>query len=237
MRSMLLFALAGLSAFATGCADDDESTDHRVCGLSTADETGGWYPALHLRGAPDGQVCDARVVARDGDFEAVLPNNSGSCGFYEMPERAGTYDLTIEKGGYVTKLERAVRSEPGAISCAGPPSFEVQIETTTATCVASVAPSLKIDLVNYREAAICEALVIAREGPFERALRPTKTGDGTCFWGGLDERPGTYEITVTKSGYGDEVRKNVVVTADECHVKTAELKVKMLAEPSPTSAR
>jgi hypothetical protein len=238
MRTFLLFALVGLGTFAGGCAGDDESTGQKGCGLTTAAATAGeWYPSLNLSDDGNEWVCDARVVVRDGDFEAILSNDSSACGFYQMPERPGTYDLTIEKGGYVTKLERAVTSEPRVMSCAGPPSFDVQLEATAAACGASVVPSLKIELVNYREAAVCEALVLAREGDFERELTPTMTADGGCLWGGLDERPGTYEITISKPGFQDEVRKNVVVTADACHVKTTELRVKIFGEPLANQAR
>lgn len=45
------------------------------------------------------------------------------------------------------------------------------------------------------------------------------------------ERPGTYDVTVSKTGYLDWQRSNVVVTADECHVIPVEITARL--KPAP----
>lgn len=232
MRTFPLFALLGLGIFAGGCADDDELTNRRGCGL-TASGGAHWYPAVRLVDTLGRPVCDARVVARDGDFEATLPAEQEGCYFYDMPARSGTYELTIEKGGYVTYVASAVPSDAAAVSCAGPPMIEVSVEPVARDCDAPAALAFQLDVHDKAGASVCDATVVAREGGFSQYLRPTPTGDGTCSWGGPVERPGTYEIRVTKPGYAVAVLEDVVVTADDCHVKTVALEMKLARSSKP----
>jgi len=44
---------------------------------------------------------------------------------------------------------------------------------------------------------------------------------------GAPERAGTYIVTVARSEYHTWVQADVVVTADECHVKTVSLKAEL----------
>ena len=46
--------------------------------------------------------------------------------------------------------------------------------------------------------------------------------DSTAL-GGAGEHPGTFRVTVRKSGYKDWVRSGVQVTADKCHVRRTDL--------------
>ena len=64
---------------------------------------------------------------------------------------------------------------------------------------------------------ICDATVIAIDGAFSADLRPFASGP-ECSYSGPTERAGRYEVRVTRSGYETAVRRDVTVTADECHV-------------------
>jgi hypothetical protein len=61
-----------------------------------------------------------------------------------------------------------------------------------------------------------------REGAFEEALQ----GFGNQLAGPF-ERKGTYDVTVTAPGYASWDTTGVVVTADECHVQTVQLTVRL----------
>lgn len=45
------------------------------------------------------------------------------------------------------------------------------------------------------------------------------------------ERPGTYIVTVRKTGFGDWVRNVTVVREDECHVRSVELTARLQHSP------
>jgi hypothetical protein len=74
------------------------------------------------------------------------------------------------------------------------------------------------------------ASVIAREGDFESVLQEDCTSEDERAeiqpnQGGLYERPGRYEITVTSEGYETWTGSDVVVQADQCHVHPTHLGV------------
>jgi len=48
---------------------------------------------------------------------------------------------------------------------------------------------------------------------------------------GFEERPGTYDVRVTRSGYAPWSRSGVHVARDECHVQTAVLRATLTAAP------
>lgn len=60
------------------------------------------------------------------------------------------------------------------------------------------------------------------------AQRPDLNGQVLLAAG---ERPGSYDVTVSKTGYLDWQRSNVVVTADECHVIPVALTARL--KPAP----
>jgi hypothetical protein len=64
---------------------------------------------------------------------------------------------------------------------------------------------------------ICDATVTATEGAFTVELRPFGPAQD-CSYSGPTERPGSYEVRVTRTGYEAALRPDVTVTADECHV-------------------
>ncbi len=48
---------------------------------------------------------------------------------------------------------------------------------------------------------------------------------------GVVERPGTYEVTVSKPGFVTWSARNITVTADECHVIPVTLQANLIASP------
>jgi hypothetical protein len=84
------------------------------------------------------------------------------------------------------------------------------------------------------EPAACGATGLAHEGAYIEAL----TGLDDCVtqsdtWVhllGAWERAGVYTVTIRKPGYQDWIREQVVVTADECHVRTVKLQADLIPE-------
>ncbi len=48
---------------------------------------------------------------------------------------------------------------------------------------------------------------------------------------GAVERSGTYDITVSRSGYATWSAEGLVVTADECHVRPIQVDVNLIPVP------
>ena len=106
----------------------------------------------------------------------------------------------------------------GAVACAG---------STSPVCTEDVRPALAVyvkDAVTGAGVASGASLV-AREGSYKDSVaapegRPDL--DNSPLYAAA-ERAGTYQLTVTKTGYGAWTQSNVRVTANECHVNTATL--------------
>ena len=79
---------------------------------------------------------------------------------------------------------------------------------------------------------ICDATVTAIDGAFSAELRPFGIGS-ECSYSGPTERPGRYEVRVTRSGYEAAARAGVTVTADECHVIPVLLTVGLIPTAAP----
>lgn len=64
------------------------------------------------------EITDATVTVTDGDFSRNLEfwDDDEGVGYYgQLWERAGTYQLTVEKEGYVTHIEEVVVTSTGGI--------------------------------------------------------------------------------------------------------------------------
>jgi hypothetical protein len=77
------------------------------------------------------------------------------------------------------------------------------------------------------------AEVIARDGAYaDTASYPPNRPDlDDLPLVGAGERAGTYTVTVRKSGFLDWERSDVVVTADECHVRPVALTARLQRAP------
>lgn len=91
-------------------------------------------------------------------------------------------------------------------------------------------PSISVDIRDEQGAPICDATVVARDGAFSEQLRAFESYPGKCTWSGVTERPGNYEVTVSKPGYETAVYRNVYAGSGLCHVDTAELDVTLVRD-------
>lgn len=90
-------------------------------------------------------------------------------------------------------------------------------------CTAIAVPALNVVVLDGSTGdRVCDATVLAVEGSFRGVLDPFPAGP-TCSYSGPYERPGVYEVSVTKAGYQPAAERNVRVTADECHVVTRQV--------------
>jgi len=89
-------------------------------------------------------------------------------------------------------------------------------------CTAQVVSGIHLTVMDELGQAAAEGtLGIAVEGQFVDTLRVISAEEMQ----GVDERPGTYDITVSKIGYASWSTIGVTVTADECHVIPVRLDV------------
>jgi hypothetical protein len=101
--------------------------------------------------------------------------------------------------------------------------------TEPRVCTAIAVDALVVTVVDSASGQrLCDATVIVIDGAFTQALRPFPTVT-ECTYSGPTERPGQYEVRVTRSGYVPATMTNVRVTADECHVIPVKLTVSLRA--------
>ena len=64
-------------------------------------------------------ICDAKVIATDGSYVEQLQALGGGplCDYVGAEERAGTYDIRVEKTGYQQGDVRGVNVQEGTGSC------------------------------------------------------------------------------------------------------------------------
>lgn len=77
------------------------------------------------------------------------------------------------------------------------------------------------------------AQLIARDGAYAdtASYPPSRPDLDNLPLVAAGERAGTYTVTVTKAGFIDWERSNVVVTADECHVQPVALTARLRRTP------
>lgn len=70
---------------------------------------------------------------------------------------------------------------------------------------------------------LCDAVVVARSDGYEETLQAFP-GD-PCNYAGAYERPATYEVVVSRTGYRNATRTGIAVVQDNCHVVTQQVAV------------
>lgn len=98
-------------------------------------------------------------------------------------------------------------------------------------CTADARSTLSVEV---RDARTGEPAAIGARGSIrEGAYTDTLTVVGPSVMTAMDtfERPGPYDVTVTKPGYRTWTASDVRVTADECHVRSRVIEAKL--EPAP----
>ena len=105
----------------------------------------------------------------------------------------------------------------GAVACAG---------STSPVCTQEFRPGLVVyvkDSVTKAGAASGASLVV-REGSYKDSVAAPTTPDQDNFpLSAAGERSGTYQVTVSKTGYAVWQQNNVRVTSNVCHVNTVTL--------------
>ena len=73
------------------------------------------------------------------------------------------------------------------------------------------------------------AQLIARDGAYADTVTVPPAAEDPDNWvlQAAGERPGVYTVTVRKAGFLAWERTGVVVTADDCHVRTVELTARL----------
>lgn len=74
------------------------------------------------------------------------------------------------------------------------------------------------------------AVAVIQDQSFIDTLRAIPFADSLMLYGAY-ERPGVYTVLITKSGYRNWLRTNVVVNKDECHVITVQLDARLQRNP------
>ena len=100
-------------------------------------------------------------------------------------------------------------------------------------CTAIAVDALTVTVADAASGQrVCDATVTAVDGAFSAELREFALGPD-CSYSGPTERPGRYEVRVTRAGYEAAVRSGVNVTADECHVIPVLVTVNLIRNPAP----
>jgi hypothetical protein len=231
MRAFSLFALVGLGALVGGCSlVEDEPTEIHGCGLTAYDTTAqvAYVEVTDEEGKP---ICGAQVVLRAGAVETTLNATASQCQRFSLPPDEGiTYEVSVSKPGYWSFVEPSVEFRWHSGCLGGPRPLRAQLERTKPGCDSVPALSFQVDLRDERGAAVCDASIVVRDGDFLQELQPTPLGNGTCFWDGPAERPGTYEVTIDKPGYEKLVLPSVAVRKGPaaCHIVPAEIKTTLV---------
>lgn len=96
-------------------------------------------------------------------------------------------------------------------------------------CTADFRYGLNITVLDSSGAPAAQgAIGIAVEGD---EYEETLTVLGPDVMAGAGERPGTYDITVSRTGYMTWSATNVTVRADECHVIPVSLEANLIPVP------
>lgn len=90
----------------------------------------------------------------------------------------------------------------------------------TLACSDEAVPSLEVH-VQSATGTVCDAVVVATERSAGRTHELISVG---CVWWGPAEVSGTFDVTATSAVGAGEVR-NVVVTKNDCHVRTQNVTV------------
>lgn len=203
---------------------DGESTEERGCGLTEAADRP-WAPNVIVLDEQGEGLCGASVVVRDGAFEETLSAETDECYRFLMPERVGVYEVTVSRPGYDPFVRQGMHVSAQVSSCAGPGTLLARLLPARRNCDASAILSFQVDLRDEAGAPVCDASVVVRDGAFSQALVALPGAGGTCTWDGPAERPGTYEVTISKPGYETVVLPSVAVKPgpDACHVVPAKV--------------
>ena len=99
-------------------------------------------------------------------------------------------------------------------------------------CTAIAVDAMTVTVIDATSGQrICDATVTATDGAFTTELRAFAFVP-ECSYSGPTERPGRYDVRVTRAGYEPAARGAVNVTADECHVIPVPLTLNLVRSPA-----
>jgi len=102
------------------------------------------------------------------------------------------------------------------------------------SCSASVEPAVVVEIRDARTGVPLagSARGVVRDGAYVDSLRP-HGGAGTPYVlmsrAAAKERPGTYSVNVQAPGYQVWTLDGVVVSSDQCHVRTRRLRAELVS--------
>ena len=104
---------------------------------------------------------------------------------------------------------------------------------TNFACTDEARPAIVITVLDSASgmAAGKDARIVAKAGTFVDSVPGMWTASSDGPFALAHEHAGTYTLTVSKTGFLDWTRSGIVVTADQCHVKTVQVTAKL--QPAP----
>jgi hypothetical protein len=180
---------------------------------------------LSRRGAPARGAAQIEAGRRSLSFWAVV--TLVACGGATRPDRDGPRQQRDEvSSADAARSQRdagdAARAERDA-GDDGSPLF----------CTANIAPGLYVTFA--KQTVACDELaVIAADGAYTDVLECSDVDRVRCACFGADERPGTYEVTVSTGEPPIELARSapITVTATSCHVVTQSAVLQLAVLPA-----
>lgn len=90
------------------------------------------------------------------------------------------------------------------------------------SCTREARPGISVTILDSATSAPAgsSSRIVARDGLVADSVPSQWTAASDGPFGLAYERPGSYILTITKTGYRDWTKSGIVVTADQCHVRT-----------------
>jgi hypothetical protein len=191
--------------------------------------------ALVRRGAP--ALGAAPVSKGRGFFSYLVVVTLVACGGATRPDR----DAPRQQGDDVSRADAAhSQRDAGEIARfqrdAGDDARlqrDAGDDDRPRFCTANIAPGLYVTF--DRQTAACDELaVVATDRGYTDALKCSDLDAGRCACFGATERPGSYEITVSRGEPPVELARSgpIAVTATWCHVVTQSVDLQLASLPA-----
>jgi len=109
-----------------------------------------------------------------------------------------------------------------AVACRSP-------EGINYVCTDIAVPGIRVIVVDSVSGAAAGkgSIVVGRAGAYVDSLPAIWTASSDGPYPLAHEHPGTFTVTVKRSPYRDWSRTGIVVTADQCHVRTVDVTARL----------
>ena len=90
------------------------------------------------------------------------------------------------------------------------------------SCTQEARPGIYVTVLDSATSALAgrSSRIVARDGLVADSVPSQWTEGSDGPFGVAYERRGVYTLTITKTGYREWTKSGIVVTADQCHVRT-----------------